>query len=114
VKEVVVHSEKWLRLTKLYYLDEKGQERVCCSHCFYFLFVQVMTDPCTNVYVLGLANEANNNFMKKKEWDCCERTTRHGECDGVDIIARVKYGNREDDIVLCVQYRPPMRSYCVE
>lgn len=75
MREVVVHFEKWLRLTKLYYLDEKGQER---------------------------------------EWDCCERTTRHGECDGVDIIARVKYGNREDDIVLCVQYRPPMRSYCVE
>jgi hypothetical protein len=58
--------------------------------------------------------EAKQPFHEKKEWDCCERTTRHGECDGVDIIARVKYGNREDDIVLCVQYRPPMRSYCVE
>lgn len=49
-------------------------------------------------------------------WDCCERTTRRGLYDGVEIIARVVYegSQREDEVILVIQYRPPIRSYCVE
>ncbi|MNF18053.1 hypothetical protein D3C80_2219270 [compost metagenome] len=31
VREELVHSEKWLKMTKLYYKDELGVERVSIS-----------------------------------------------------------------------------------
>lgn len=58
----------------------------------------------------------------QREWDCAERTTtatdqQQQECDCVDIVALVKGGldqTEEDRYVLCVQYRPPLDSLCVE
>jgi ADP-ribose pyrophosphatase len=49
-----------------------------------------------------------------RQWDICERTTRNGEVDGIDIVATLKSKTEEPRIILVLQYRPPMRAYTVE
>lgn len=34
--------------------------------------------------------------------------------DGIDILAVLKSKHTEDRLVLVVQYRPPIKTYCVE
>jgi hypothetical protein len=51
---------------------------------------------------------------KERQWDICERTTRKGEVDGIDIIATLNSKTKEPRIILVMQYRPPMRAYTIE
>jgi len=52
-----------------------------------------------------------------RTWESCERTTRKGRFDGIDILALIYRKDQpvmEKEIILVVQYRPPVRAYCVE
>ncbi|KAL0481244.1 ADP-ribose diphosphatase [Acrasis kona] len=51
---------------------------------------------------------------KDRLWDACERTTRKGEVDGVEIVAILKSEHKEDHIILVSQYRPPLKAYSIE
>lgn len=47
---------------------------------------------------------------KNREWECAFRTTRRSECDGVAVVAFVRYptSNKETEVLLVTQFRPPV------
>lgn len=55
-----------------------------------------------------------NEDGKQNLWETCDRTTRNGSIDGVDIIATLKEKNEKDKLILIIQYRPPTERYVLE
>lgn len=51
-----------------------------------------------------------------KNYEYCERTTRKGEADGVEVIGIIKYpeSKQTDKIVIIANYRPPVDQYVLE
>lgn len=47
-----------------------------------------------------------------REWECAFRTTRRSECDGVAILAFIRYpiSRKKDELLLVSQYRPPVAA----
>ena len=52
----------------------------------------------------------------ERQWDACERTTRHGDFDGVELITVLRNwrGRADPHLVLVLQFRPPTNKVVVE
>jgi len=53
----------------------------------------------------------------QREWESCDRTTRHNGIDSVEMIVHVKSSknpSQETKILVVSQYRPPVESYTAE
>lgn len=57
-----------------------------------------------------------NNDKIIKNYEYCERTTRKGDLDGVEVIGIIKYpeSKQEDKVVIIANYRPPVDKYVLE
>lgn len=51
---------------------------------------------------------------QERKWELCERTTRAGITDAVDVLAILKKEGEPKKIVLVKQFRPPLKGYTIE
>lgn len=51
---------------------------------------------------------------QERKWELCERTTRAGLADAVDVLAILKKEGEPKRIVLVKQFRPPLKRYTIE
>lgn len=51
-------------------------------------------------------------YGNSREWECAFRTTRRADCDGVAVVAFVRYpvSGRETEMLLVTQFRPPVEA----
>lgn len=51
---------------------------------------------------------------KERLWESVDRTTRNGDVDAVEIIAKIVEKGKEDLYIFVLQYRPPTEKYVLE
>mmetsp|Transcript_45102 Transcript_45102/g.72088 ORF Transcript_45102/g.72088 Transcript_45102/m.72088 type:complete len:216 (+) Transcript_45102:340-987(+) len=58
--------------------------------------------------------EYNDEGGKERVWEAATRTTRKAEVDAVFIVATLVSKDKEPQILLVSQFRPPTEAYCLE